>query len=142
MLGDNRIAVLTTRLARRDFDVGMGSLEGIEPNALDYVIDTGLGAQELRRVLEVLKPGGTLIAKSRHLGSLPLPWNTLVRKDLRIQGLYYGGFADAMALLSEVDVHGLLGDLLGPAHTLTDWRAFVAPEGNGSELNKAFLVMD
>lgn len=33
-------------------------------------------------------------------------------------------------------------DLVGPAYTLGDWQAFVAPEVNESERRKPFLVMD
>jgi len=143
VMGSSRIALVTARLLqRRGFDAGMGPLEDMEPNSLDYVVETALQAQELERVLEVLKPGGCLIAKSRHLGALPLPWGPLVRKDLRIQGFYYGDFAEALLLLSRADVHELLVDLVGPAYTLAGWRAFVAPEENESERRKPFLVMD
>ncbi len=143
VMGNSRIALLTTRLLqRRGFTAGMGTLEGMEPNSLDYVVETGLQAQEVNRVLEVLKPGGSLIAKSRHLDALALPWSTLVRKDLRIQGLYYGGFAEALALQGQADVHELLADLVGPAYTLAEWQAFVAPQESESERRKPFLVMD
>lgn len=141
--GTSRIALLTTRLLQRmGFSTGMGALEEVAPNSLDYVVETGLHAQELDRVLEVLAPGGSLIAKSRHLGALPLAWSTLVRKDLRIQGLYYGGFAEALALLSQADVDGLLADLVGPAYALDDWRVFVAADADDNERHKRFLVME
>lgn len=143
VMGSSRIALLTAGLLqRRGFAVGMGALEGVEPNSLDYVVETGLHVQEVDRVLEVLRPGGCLIAKSRHQGVLPLPWSRLVRKDLCIRGLYYGGFADALVLLSQADVRELLVDLMGPAYALADWRAFVSPQANESERRKPFLVMD
>jgi len=143
VMGSSRIALLTARLLqRRGFAAGMGPLDDMEPNSLDYVVETGLQAHEVDHVLEVLKPGGALIAKSRHLGALPLPWSRLVRKDLRVQGLYYGGFAEALVLLGQADVHELLVDLVGPAYELADWRAFVAPEEKESERRKPFLVMD
>ncbi len=134
--GSNRIAALTSRVLNlHGCQPGIGSLAEFEPDSLDYVIETGLKAEELPTILQVLKPGGTLIAKSRHLGELPLPWNMLVRKDIRLQGLYYGSFKQALAMINTE----LLGDLMGKSYRLSDWQSFIAP---APEAQKPFLVMD
>ncbi|MEZ0374498.1 MAG: alcohol dehydrogenase catalytic domain-containing protein, partial [Candidatus Sericytochromatia bacterium] len=141
VMGSNRIAVLSSRvLQQRGFDAGQGPLDFVAPNSLDYLVESGLTADELPRVLEVLKPGGVLIAKSRHIESLPLPWSTIVRKDLRIQGLYYGSFGAALDFLAEdpEGLYDLLADLAGPEYRLDDWRGFLTP----AETSKPFLVFD
>jgi len=59
VMGSSRIAVLTTRLLqRRGFAAGMGPLDGVEPNSLDYVVETGLQAQEVDRVAGSAQAGG------------------------------------------------------------------------------------
>lgn len=141
VLGQNRIAVMTRRLLGLEgFHAGLGRLDEVEPDSLDYLIETGLSAAELPQALACLRPGGVLIAKSRHLDALPLPWSLLVRKDLRIQGLYYGDFAEALALLERpADVRGRLFEgLLGERFALADWALFASP---GPEVSKPFLVL-
>lgn len=133
--GQNRIAALTARvLERSGCRPDIGPLTDVPPNSLDYVIETGLKPEDLPRLLDSLRPGGLLIAKSRHLGELPLPWNTLVRKDIRLQGLYYGPFDAAVNMLDRA----LLQDLIGESYSLQAWAQFIAP---APEAQKPFLVM-
>jgi D-arabinose 1-dehydrogenase-like Zn-dependent alcohol dehydrogenase len=142
VMGQNRIATLTARiLERKGYAAGSGPLSQLDTNSLDYLVETGLDSSGLARALEVLRPGGVLIAKSRHLEALNLPWSTLVRKDIRIQGLYYGGFDEALAVLarSAAAQDQLLGDLIGLSYSLEQWQAFISPR---PEASKPFLVMD
>lgn len=133
VLGDNRIAEMTRRLL---------SWKGFclsEAGELDFLIESGLDSAALAAALERLRPGGQLIAKSRHLAALELPWSQLVRKDLRIQGLYYGDFAEAVALLAQPPAvrAGLFAGLIGPSFDLAHWPDFIAP---GPESAKRFVV--
>ncbi|PKL76539.1 MAG: L-threonine 3-dehydrogenase [Candidatus Melainabacteria bacterium HGW-Melainabacteria-1] len=136
--GHNRIAELTGRiLSRHGHQFQHCQAAELMPNSLDYLIETGLSAAELPMLLGALKPGGTLVAKSRHIDSLALPWQMIVRKDIRVQGAYYGDFGEAVALLGAAPE--LLSGLIGPAFELADWERFLAPD---DERGKRFLVLD
>lgn len=142
VLGHNRISELSSRLLKwRGFSCGQGSLAAQPDNSLDFVVETGLEDLDFDQICRVLKPGGSLIAKSRHLDALPLPWSQLVRKDLRLEGHYYGPFAQVREFLQQpADMLGpLFEGLIGPSFRLEDWRDFIAA---GGEHSKPFLVMD
>lgn len=141
VLGRNRISELSQRLLYlRGFKSGQGDLSQQDDNSLDYVIETGLTESQLQDVIRCLKPGGRLIAKTRHLESIALPWHLLVRKDIHIQGHYYGSFAEVQHFLNQESVvlSALFEGLIGKSYTLEQWTGFVAA---ASESSKPFLLI-
>lgn len=134
--GQNRIAALTrSLLALRGYEPEAFGPETL-PESLDYLVESG--EAELEPLLAALRPGGLLIAKSRHLARQSLPWSLIVRKDLRIQGIYYGDFGEAIGLLAEAGP-ALTGPLFGASYAIADWQRFIGPD---DEQGKRFLVFD
>jgi len=137
VLGQNRIAELTRRVLRA---AGIEPLpqtwHELPPASLDYAIESGLPGAELPALLQRLKPGGLLILKSRHLAPGLLPWQDLVRRELRLQGLYYGRFEQALDWLARDLLP--LDDLFGKTYPLHAYAEFLASD---QEQSKRFLEL-
>lgn len=122
--GQNRIAELTRRLLQyKGFNSISAEASEIPDRSLDYVIESGLSPELLKEILRMLKPGGQLILKSRHLPAFALPWSQITRQEIRIQGYYYGRFEEAIALLLEDTLP--LEDLLGTSYPLQAYQSFI-----------------
>lgn len=81
------------------------------PHAFDYVVECRPDAAVLAACIRLLRPGGTLVLKSRSVHPTAVVLGDLVRKGLRLQGLHYGDFTTAVRMLADsaVDVSDLLG---------------------------------
>lgn len=143
VLGNNRIAALTRRVLQAH------QIQPLEPHlsnspsqsplpaqSLDFVIESGGAATEIVDALDLLKPGGLLILKSRHRQCLNLPWSEIVRREFRIQGLFYGSFERAIEMLARKEIE--VEDLLGQRFALEHYREFLTP---GNESRKRFLEL-
>lgn len=140
VLGQNRISELSHRLlGLRGLQSGKGDLSRQADNSLDYIVETGLTDAQLPEVIHCLKPGGKLIAKTRHLESIAVPWQALVRKDIQIQGHYYGSFAEVQDFLNQDSaiLDAFFDGLIGETYPLAQWADFVAA---ASENSKPFLI--
>ena len=123
--GSGRIAELTRRvLHHRGFVLR-------DSGPIHAAVETHpSGVPEL---VDRLQPGGLLILKSRPGASAPLPWDAVVRKQLRLQGAWYGDFHEAATVLDDLPID----DLLGATFALADWQAaFASAHG---ETHKVFL---
>lgn len=135
--GHNRIAELTRRLLKQRGIIPLEQdLHTLPSRQLDYVIESQLNPDLLSEILRVLKPGGLLILKSRHLENFPLPWSEFVRREIRLQGLYYGSFEEALNLLNSDTLE--LEDLLGQSFALDAYASFLTPQ---TEDRKSFLEL-
>lgn len=134
--GDNRIAHLTRQLLKiKGFAVNAQPLTEQPASSLDFVIESGLNPTELTEAVRVLKPGGKLILKSRHLQPFDFPWSDWVYKGLQLQGMMYGSFEEALELLASGQLE--LQTLLGESFGLGDYQAFLEPS---PESQKRFLL--
>lgn len=137
--GRNRIAELTLRLMRLH---GFRQVELLEPGKLydecsfDFVVETLTAPSEVNNMLRILKPGGTLVVKSRHPQPLQLDLQTLVPKELRLAAVNYGDFRRSLELLQEPAFD--YSDLLGAGHPLEDWRSLFE-EARRDESTKSFF---
>lgn len=149
VLGDNRIADLTAavfanpvegtapdfeRMSHEAFAELAAGEEGL--NRLDWVLETRLSDDLFGQALRLLKPGGRLIAKSRHLPEATFPVRSWVLKRLSLVGRTRSGFAEAHAWIeaNTAFVDGLLGD----AFHLDEWDLAFS-RANRGEGKKIFI---
>ena len=123
--GSGRIAELTRRvLQHRGFELN-------DSGAIHAAVETH--PSSVPELVNRLQPGGLLILKSRPGAAAPLPWDAIVRKQLRLQGAWYGDFNEAVTVLNDLPIDDLLGDTFA----LADWQAaFASAHG---ETHKVFL---
>ncbi len=105
ILGNNRIAILTQRILtihgfRKTKRVSLDALQGVRTNFYDYAIETLITTDVLIELIRVVKPGGLIILKSRQYMPVELSIASLVRKDIRLFGTYYGSFEESIRLLA------------------------------------------
>jgi L-iditol 2-dehydrogenase len=137
--GRNRIAQLTLRLMRLH---GFERLEMLDPespleeSSFDFVVETLTAPEEVSKMLHLLRPGGTLVVKSRHPRPLELDLQTLVPKELKLAAVNYGDFQRSLDLLHHPGFD--YSDLLGAGHPLEDWRALFE-EARRDESTKSFF---
>jgi threonine dehydrogenase-like Zn-dependent dehydrogenase len=145
LYGTGRIAELTRRVLEAH---GFCDLEHIDPanahndarldvGGFDFAVETRADDASLHALVRALRPGATLVLKSRPASPAALDVREVVRRELRLQGAHYGSFEAAIDLLAsgrlEVD------DLFGPVHALEDF-ARVFDELWVSEAHKHFFA--
>lgn len=136
ILGANRFADLVLRLLRQEWihdAILFDDSSGAEPaeDQYDVVIETGLRAETLPRMIRAVRPGGMLILKSRQPVAVPFEPLLAIRKQVTIRAVNYGSFYKAVSLLGQgrLDVEGLLG----PAYPLEAYEeVFARDESNES----------
>lgn len=133
--GDNRIAALTLRLLRLHGLHAVTADGPLPADRYDWAVETD--PEAVPPLMNALRPGGTLVLKSRSLRPVPLPLGLAVRKELRLVGARYGDFARAVALLPDPRLD--LAALLGPAYPL-EQHTLAFAEAAGGEATKRFLV--
>ena len=135
--GRNRIAELTYRLMVLH---GFSRVELLkdqkEECSFDYIVETVTQPEEVARMLRLLRPGGTLVVKSRHPRPLQLDLQQLVPKEIRLAAVNYGDFQQSLDLLRNPQFH--YEDLLGVGHPLEDWR-LLFEEARRDESTKSFF---
>jgi L-iditol 2-dehydrogenase len=120
--GGGRIAELTARVMRAagfsELTIHTpGRAPAPEPASLDFVVETIATSESLSAIVSALRPGATLVLKSRAAGPVPVDIAAVVRRDLTLRGVHYGSFSRAMRWLAEERVR--LDDVLGPVHPLS-----------------------
>lgn len=125
VLGDNRIATLTARVLQA---AGIAIERAADPRAVesssvDFVIETMPTAEILREAVRVVRPGGTVVLKSRSVSTVEIPLAHAVAKQVTFRALRYAPFEEAIALLPRL----ALDDLFGETLTIDGFdRAFAA----------------
>jgi L-iditol 2-dehydrogenase len=134
--GDGRIAALIRRVVdasgHRTSPLPVGARE-----AFDVVIETT--TEDLSAALDALRPGGVLVAKSRPARHAAIDWRQLVHRELRIQGVKYASFLEAIRWLAERRIE--VADLFGPSFRLDAAGAAFARAEAGEDL-KLFFETD
>jgi len=136
--GKNRIGELTYKILK-DADYNVEWLDendkNIESDKYDYVVETFSQVEAFDEVIRILKRKGVFIAKSRNPDHVPTNFYDIVRKEILIEGLYYGSFSQAVEYAR--DKTYLFEDLMGKVYDLEDWEK--AYKDNDSGSHKIFL---
>jgi L-iditol 2-dehydrogenase len=115
--GRNRIAELVRKILASHgfFDVELcDELEGstLVPNQYDFIIETIPTESAFLELMSAIRPGGTVIIKSRKHQLVGINFAQAVRKEIRFHAVNYASFDEAIRLLAhELPVHELLGEL-------------------------------
>ena len=116
--GNNRISKLTGKLLElRGFKSVDMTLEC--ENEYDFVIETHASEEVLKKAVRALKPGGTLVIKSRSHNPVPVNFNQLIKKEISLKAVNYADFSSSIKALEE----GLeLNDLIGEEFSLDNYK--------------------
>lgn len=105
ILGDNRIANLTKRIL--DFYnynspdiISVDKAKTLTDNSYDFAIETIATTETMSLLTRVVKPGGTIILKSRQFQPVEINVKKIVEKELKFIGLQYGDFQKGIELLA------------------------------------------
>jgi L-iditol 2-dehydrogenase len=121
VLGRGRIAELTRRvLATRGIDAPLHDLSGRRPapRSLDFVVETVASEHAFALAVDALRPGGTLVLKSRPAHKVPIDVSRAVTREITLRAVAYGKMEDALALIGSADLG--IDDFLGPSFGLED----------------------
>jgi threonine dehydrogenase-like Zn-dependent dehydrogenase len=140
--GDNRIAELTKRVL---WTAGFSAVETrrmdpsvpLETDAYDFVVETQPIAPAFDEIIQILRPGGRIVLKSRPPGPVAIDLAAAVRKEVIFEAVSYGTFAESLDFLSRHDV----ADLFGEVRPLEDFADVFAADDVGENL-KSFLSPD
>lgn len=140
--GDNRIAELTFRILQVK---GFQNLEIKQPkptellpeNTYDFVIETLATPEIFRQIVQMLKPKGVFILKSRPFLSIEMPVTQIVQKELSLYGTHYGNFQEGIYLLAAGKVP--VKDLLGDTYSFEEALEILEGRREISEMKKIFF---
>lgn len=145
VFGDNRIAELTVQVAhcmghkevRLVKDISeLGSCK------YDCIIETE--PQYINEYIDALRPGGTLILKSRSFTPAELVFNNVAMKEITIQGARYGDFNVASHILvaTSAGLEGTLNTdcLLGHEYELDEYESAFSEAQNKNSKKIFFKI--
>ncbi len=139
--GKNRIATLTLKIMQccgyHNVTI-VDEQDDIGEDVYDYIIETVSSTADMNKIINAVKPNGTVVLKSRAYHPVEIVINTLVRKDLKLFAVSYGSFDEAIQLLSSGQLD--LDDLIGDIYDLNDYEKAFAVAQNG-ESKKIYLKM-
>ena len=124
--GTGRIAELTRRvLATEGIHAPLLSDADLDDQRdLDALVETGLRPASMPRLAQALRPGGTLVLKSRSLEPVTLRLVDLLPRELVLRMVHYGSFTEGLALLASGRL--VVDDLCGEPLPLDAWEAAFA----------------
>lgn len=140
--GDNRISRLTLRiLEAKGFDtVDLIDIAddnvGMSDNSYDFIIETQANSQTIKQMIDWVKPGGTIILKSRQHQPVEICVNDLVQKSITLKAVSYSNFQEAIDLVASGTLQ--VDDLLGDVYPLEDYKRIFKQSQMG-EAKKLFL---
>jgi L-iditol 2-dehydrogenase len=140
VLGEGRIAKLTHRILVRDGYLNTKILPVDQASdyrgRFDFVIETEATEKAFHILLDILRPGGTAVLKSRPAKPVPLDVALAVRKDISLHAVNYGSFDQAIAMLA--DDSWDIEDLLGASFSLSQFEDVIRTS-DGCSMAKAFF---
>lgn len=141
ILGQNRIATLT-QLILQTYDLDAPIIDNHElhymKNEYDTIIESNISEDNINHIFQALKPGGTLILKSRKKQMLNIFPSLMVSKEINIKSVNYFKFESAMDWLE--NNHNLIEPLLGETFLLNDWKSAFDKAESG-ENKKIFIKL-
>lgn len=139
ILGSGRIAELTRRIlatAGVDAELVRVDADPLPPRSLDFVVETVATEAAFDLALHALRPGGTLVLKSRPADKVALDVTKAVAREVTLEAVAYGPMDEALSLLGTGALR--VEDLLGPSFDLADHHAAFAL-ATEDESQKVFL---
>lgn len=136
IIGKDRIGKLTAAILRQ-YNLNVDYVDNLQPDEFDVIIETWAQKNVLDQCLDGLKEGGLLILKSRNYQKVPLDLYKIVRKGIRLEGMYY--FKDYNEVIGLSKNNTELESFLGPDFSLEQWQKAFS-ESHGSH-QKIFLRM-
>lgn len=139
IVGNNRIAYLT-KLILDSYSIECDLLDENEldvENEYDLIIETVMTSEVFSKIIKALKPGKTLVVKSRKKEPINFFASDLVAKEINIKAVNYYDFNRAMNWLEKNQ--SLINPLLGESFPLVSWEdAF--EKANSGEQKKIFIT--
>lgn len=142
--GGNRIAVLCYRIMQQHGfeNLQLAELNGsnlqFEDSSFDYVIETALTSELMTDIIRLVRPGGTIILKSRHDLPVAVSVRELTQKELLLRAVNYGSFTDAIELISQSKIE--LQDLIGPSYSLEEFETVFCEEEEDESVKRFFQI--
>ena len=120
--GKNRIAELTYIILKNEgFNISwLDETIEYESSSYDYVIETLFDDINFQKIINILKPNGLLIVKSRKKQPVSIIPQDLVSKEINISSVNYYDFNKSMAWLEKN--HSKIEHLLGESFYIDDWQ--------------------
>jgi threonine dehydrogenase-like Zn-dependent dehydrogenase len=139
--GNNRIAELTRRiLVSKGFTQVTVAPDGpvAEPdNAFDFIVETTASTQAFEEMVRLTKPQGMIVLKSRPYMQVSIPLTLIVRKEIKLMGVHYGSFEEAIELLASRKL--VVDDLFGSTYSFAEAVPILLGERVIPEENKLFF---
>lgn len=140
IVGAGRIAELVSRVLKTQgliVPVISPQVEEIQEGFYDYVIESAATFETWQAAVRAVKVGGVIVAKSRSVRPVEVPYLELVQKEITVKAVHYGSFAQAVELLNSGALH--VEDLVGNRASLLEYRD-VLTSARGGEQSKQFFV--
>jgi L-iditol 2-dehydrogenase len=144
ILGESRIALLTERILQHAGHRHVQRMSVEDAQALsseaDFVIETEATEQSLQAMIDMLRPGGIAVLKSRPAAPVPFDVAKAVKKDISIFAVSYASFDNAIDLISSGALE--LDDFLGETFALGDYEKAFAASDDGASVKIFFRIND
>jgi L-iditol 2-dehydrogenase len=138
IIGNNRIAYLT-KIILDSYSIECDLLSENDlnhENEYDVIIETMITSELFSKIVKALKPGKTMVIKSRRKDPVNFLASDLVAKEINIRSVNYYDFNKSMRWLEKN--HEMITPLLGEVFPLTSWQdAF--DKANSGEQKKIFI---
>jgi len=141
IIGSGRIAQLLARVLKtQGLNVAIFSpdVDEIKDSYFDYVIESSANLKTWRAAIRAVRPGGTVVAKSRSVLPVELPYLDLVQKEVTVKAVHYGSFNQAVELLRSGGLR--VDDLVGERVSLSEYQE-VFNRARLGEAKKQFFVI-
>ncbi|GAA0393914.1 hypothetical protein GCM10010357_13460 [Streptomyces luteireticuli] len=143
--GADRTARLTERVLRsygftsldvRGTRTGEDLAGRIPPDTYDFVVVSEPRGEILDEMIRVVRPGGRIIVRGRPLEPVPIDLDAALRKEVTLESVSYGTFAESLGFLSQET--GTISDLLGSVRPLEDFEDVFSAESESQRLKSFF----
>ncbi|CAN5195664.1 zinc-dependent alcohol dehydrogenase family protein [soil metagenome] len=112
----------------------------LESSSYDYVIETAINTDLFAELVDIVKPGGKVILKSRNHEPLSFRMNEIIKKEPILHVVNYGSFQESLDLLAagKLDVSGLVDGI----YTLEKYAPVFAGSKESESLKPFFAPWD
>lgn len=134
IVGKDRIGKLTETIFKHH-QLDASFVTDMENDTFDVIVETWAEEQVLDNCIDALKEGGLLILKSRNYKKVPLDLYKIVKKGIRLEGMYY--LEDYKKVIDFSQQCSDLNAFLGESYPLENWKE--AFEKSHDAYQKIFL---
>lgn len=140
--GHNRIATLIQRILNikgfKNIEIyDCQNQNDLLENSYDFIIETVASNQAFQEIIKAIKHQGLILLKSRTFSDVSLPIKTIVQKEIKLCGVYYGDFQEAINLLVNQELN--VKDLFGKTINFQEAIEILSGEKYYDESQKIFL---